>query len=133
MPPEEIPALYNLADLFVFPSIYEGFGLPILEAMACGCPVITSTTGYAPEVAQGAGLLVNPYRPEEIAAAIRKVLGDDLLRQKMIQDGLQWVKNFSWEKTARETLALFESLVNVTHASEPPGIQHQRVAGSEGH
>jgi glycosyltransferase involved in cell wall biosynthesis len=132
VPPEDIPALYNLADLFVFPSIYEGFGLPILEAMACGCPVITSTTGYAPEVAGGAGLLVNPYRPEEIAEAIRKVLGDDLQRQKMIQDGLQWVKHFSWEKTARETLALFESLVDATQAPAPPAIQHQSAISPGG-
>lgn len=130
--PEDIPALYNLADLFVFPSIYEGFGLPILEAMACGCPVITSTTGYAPEVAGNAGLLVNPYRPEEIATAIRNVLRDDLLRQKMIQDGLEWVKNFSWEKTARETVALFESLVNATQAPAPSAMQqHHSPIGAK--
>ena len=117
VPPEDIPALYNLADLFVFPSIYEGFGLPILEAMACGCPVITSTTGYAPEVAGGAALLVNPHQPTDIAAAIRKALEDDTQRQKMIQGGLEWVKNFSWEKTARQTQALFESLVNTAPSS----------------
>ncbi|HEY3342008.1 MAG TPA: glycosyltransferase family 1 protein, partial [Anaerolineae bacterium] len=132
VPPEDIPALYNLADIFVFPSIYEGFGLPILEAMACGCPVITSTTGYAPEVAGNAGLLVNPYRPEEIAAAMRTVLGNDTLRQKMIRDGLLWVKHFNWEKTARETLSLFESMIDTTKAHATPAHQHQNVINPEG-
>jgi glycosyltransferase involved in cell wall biosynthesis len=111
VPPDEVPALYNLADAFVFPSIYEGFGLPILEAMACGCPVITSTTGYAPEVAGDAALLVDPYRPDDIAAAMRRVLNDPVYRAQLVETGLRHVKAFSWKKCARETVSLFESLV----------------------
>ena len=109
IPDEELPAFYNLADAFVFPSLYEGFGIPVLEAMACGCPVITSNTGCSPEVAGGAALLVNPYKPDEIAAAMRQVLTDEGLRRHLIEKGYQRIKDFSWEKSASETLALFES------------------------
>jgi glycosyltransferase involved in cell wall biosynthesis len=121
VPPEEIPALYNLASAFVFPSIYEGFGLPILEAMACGCPVITSQTGYAPEVAGRAAILVNPYRPDEIGTAIRNVLSDPALREELMQRGLEWVKEFSWMKTAAQTMELFETLTGAARqiASTP--------------
>lgn len=110
VPDEEIPAFYNLADLFVFPSLYEGFGIPVLEAMACGCPVITTKTGCSPEVAGGAAILIDPYSPEEIAEAIQRVLTDEPLRKNLIKKGLTRVIPFSWEKCAKETLALFESL-----------------------
>ena len=112
IPDEDIPALYNLADVFVFPSLYEGFGMPVLEAMACGCPVITSKTGCSPEVAGGAALLIDPYHPDEIAESIRRVLTERALREQLIRKGLQRVQQFSWENTARATLALFESLGN---------------------
>jgi glycosyltransferase involved in cell wall biosynthesis len=74
VPDEEIPAFYNLADVFLFPSLYEGFGIPVLEAMACGCPVITTKRGCSPEVAGDAACLVDPYSPDEIAEAIRLLL-----------------------------------------------------------
>lgn len=106
---EEIPAFYNLADLFVLPSFYEGFGIPVLEAMASGCPVITTTTGCSPEVAGGAAILVDPYNPDEIAEAMSKVLLEDRLRQELIEKGLQRAKQFSWEKCARETLDVLET------------------------
>lgn len=109
---EEIPAFYNLADLFVFPSLYEGFGIPVLEAMACGCPVVTTKTGCTPEVAGGAALLVDPYNPDDIAEAIKKVLTEESLRKNLIEKGLKRAKQFSWEKCAKETLELFESLNN---------------------
>jgi glycosyltransferase involved in cell wall biosynthesis len=112
IPDEDIPALYNLADVFVFPSLYEGFGMPVLEAMACGCPVITSKTGCSPEVAGGAALLIDPYHPDEIAESIRRVLTERALREQLIRKGLQRVQQFSWENTAKATLALFESLAN---------------------
>lgn len=110
VPDQEISAFYNLAELFVFPSLYEGFGIPTLEAMACGCPLIASKTGCSPEVVQEAALLVDPYNPDEIADAIRKIFSDAVLRNRLIEQGLTRVKYFSWNKCAKETLALFESL-----------------------
>jgi glycosyltransferase involved in cell wall biosynthesis len=113
IPDEDIPAMYNLADLFVFPSLYEGFGMPVLEAMACGCPVLTTETGCSPEVAGDAALLVDPYAPDKIAEAIQRLLTDEQLRQGLIEKGLVRAKQFGWERCARETLALFESLNGV--------------------
>ena len=110
VPDEDISAVYNLADVFVFPSLYEGFGMPVLEAMACGCPVITTDKGCSPEVGGGAAILVNPYDPQQIADAIEKVLTDNELRERLIAKGLIRASEFSWDKCARETLELFESL-----------------------
>lgn len=107
---EDMPILFSGADALVFPSLHEGFGLPILEAMACGCPVITSNCSAMPEVVENAGLLVNPYNEEDIAYAIEKVLVDTELRNQLRSKGFERVKNFSWERTARETLKVFESL-----------------------
>jgi glycosyltransferase involved in cell wall biosynthesis len=110
VPQEELVAFYNLADLFIFPSFYEGFGIPLLEAMACGCPAVVSNTGNLPYLARGAALLVDPYKPDEIAGAIHKILTEDGLRKELIEKGLHRAQAFSWEKCAKETLALFESL-----------------------
>ncbi len=110
IPDEDIPAIYNLADVFVFPSLYEGFGMPVLEAMACACPVVTTKTGSSPEVAGGAAVLTDPYRPDEIADAIRKVVSDEELRERLVAKGLKRATEFSWKNCARNTLALFESL-----------------------
>jgi len=73
---EDLPVLYSMADAFVLPSLYEGFGIPLLEAMACGCPIVTSTQGSCPEVVDGAGVLVNPYDTADIAEGIYKILND---------------------------------------------------------
>ena len=97
--------LYKKSDLFVLPSFYEGFGLPILEAMNYGAPVICSNTSSLPEVAGDATLLVDPNNTQEIADAIGKVFRDDGLRNKMIEKGFKNVEKFSWEKCARETLS----------------------------
>jgi glycosyltransferase involved in cell wall biosynthesis len=107
---EDLPDLYRGAQAFVFPSFYEGFGLPILEAMASGVPVITSTTASMPEVAGDAAMLVDPRDPEAIAAAIAQVLAEDHLRQTMIQKGLARAKRFTWERVAEQTLAVYASL-----------------------
>lgn len=110
IPDDDIPALYNLADVFVFPSLYEGFGIPILEAMACGCPVVTSKTGCGPEVAGEAALLVDPYSPQDIAKALYSVVTDGELRQNLSELGLKRAAQFSWQKCAQQTLDLFQSL-----------------------
>lgn len=96
--------LYNLASLFVYPSFFEGFGFPPLEAMACGLPVITSNTSSLPEVVGDAALMVDPYNIDELAWAMAEVLADDDLRCELIARGLARAKMFSWEKCAKETL-----------------------------
>jgi glycosyltransferase involved in cell wall biosynthesis len=110
VPDEEIPSFYNRAALFAFPSIYEGFGIPALEAMACGCPVIASKTGCSPEVVGDAAVLVDPQDPGMIAAAIRDAIEDSGLRRQLIDAGLKRAKKFSWRKCARQTLSVFDSL-----------------------
>lgn len=109
---EDLPALYNAADLFVYPSLYEGFGLPPLEAMACGTPVITSNTSSLPEVVGDAGIMVDPYDVDGLADAMHKVLTNDGLREDMIKKGLKRAKMFSWEKCAKEMLDVYEEVYN---------------------
>lgn len=104
----DIPYLLNGARLFIFPSLYEGFGLPILEAMACGVPVIASMSGAIPEIAQNACYLINPYDTGSIYRAIKHVLEDNDLRMEMIYKGLKRVKEFSWDKCAKDTLKVFK-------------------------
>jgi glycosyltransferase involved in cell wall biosynthesis len=100
-------SLYNGASVFVYPSLYEGFGLPILEAMACGCPVICSNVSSLPEVAGDAALLIDPQRPEELSHALDKVLTDSELRRQMVARGLERASEFTWQKTAAGTLDVF--------------------------
>jgi glycosyltransferase involved in cell wall biosynthesis len=107
---EDLPALYNGALLFVYPSLYEGFGLPVLEAMACGVPVITSNVSSLPEVAGEAGVLISPTDTEALAAAIRSLLDDSGRRAGLRAAGLARAASFSWERAARETLAVYERI-----------------------
>jgi glycosyltransferase involved in cell wall biosynthesis len=100
---EELIALYQMATCLVFTSLYEGFGLPVLEAMMAGCPVISSSTSSLPEVVGDAGLLVDPTNIEEIAAAMQRVLQAPDLRDSLIEAGLQRASCFSWEQTAKMT------------------------------
>jgi len=104
----ELKLIYTNASLFAFPSLSEGFGLPILEAMSCGTPVVTSNYGAMAEIAGDAALLVNPYNINEIAEAMYSVLTDENLRKDLIRKGLKRVKEFSWKKTARETLEVYK-------------------------
>jgi glycosyltransferase involved in cell wall biosynthesis len=114
----DLPALLSGALAFVFPSLYEGFGLPVLEAGACGVPVITSNTSSLPEVAgdpsagseQAAALLVDPHNVDAIAEAMYRLVTDEALRADLTRRGLENVKRFSWEKCARETLAVLEEV-----------------------
>jgi len=108
---EELPLVYNSADVFANPSLYEGFGIPPLEAMACGVPVITSNTSSLPEVVGEAAIKVNPYNTGNIADAITQVLTDGRLRHHMIEAGLERAKLFTWEEAAKNTIALYERTV----------------------
>ena len=99
-------ALYTLASLFVYPSFYEGFGFPPLEAMACGTPVITSNRSSLPEVAGNAAYLVNPNRPTELAESIQKILTNKTLQEHFIQRGLEQANKFIWEETAKKFISL---------------------------
>lgn len=107
---EELPALYSGADFFIFPSIYEGFGMPVVEAMACGTPVITSNVCSLPEVAGDAALLVDPYSSSSIAEGMHKLLLDNHLRKDLVSRGFERAKLFTWEKTARETLKVYKEV-----------------------
>ena len=107
---ESVALFYSHADVFVYPSFYEGFGLPVLEAMTLGTPVITSNTSSLPEVAGDAALLIEPNDSKKIAEAILKVIGDSQLRIDLIEKGKERAKLFSWEKTATETLKAYKSL-----------------------
>ena len=111
VPDEDLPALYNSADLFVYPSLYEGFGLPPLEAMSCGCPVITSNTSSLPEVVGDAGIMIDPYDIDGLASSMYKVLSNDELKADMVKKGLERAKMFSWEKTAKETLQVYANVI----------------------
>jgi glycosyltransferase involved in cell wall biosynthesis len=110
VPTTEIVYIYNAASLFVYPSLYEGFGIPVLEAMACGIPVIASNISALPEVVGDAGILVNPYDIEELACVMSKILDDEKLKRTLIEKGLKRARMFSWEKTARETLATYHKI-----------------------
>ncbi len=107
---EDLGALLSGAEAFVFPSLYEGFGIPVLEAGGCGVPVITSNTSSLPEVAGDAALLVDPLDVDAIADAMYRLVTDASLRAELARRGLENVKRFSWEKCARETLAVLESV-----------------------
>jgi glycosyltransferase involved in cell wall biosynthesis len=110
VPAEDLPALYSSATVFVYPSLYEGFGLPPLEAMACGTPVITSNVSSLPEVVGDAGIMVDPRDPQELAEAIIRVLEDADLRLHMREKGLRRASEFTWRKTARQTLEVYEKV-----------------------
>lgn len=108
---EDLPSFYKHAELYVLPSLYEGFGLPVLEAMKYDCPVATSNISSLPEAGGDAAVYFDPKDAHDIAKTIEKVLGDKKLRESMIKKGREQIKKFSWEKAAKETLAVLESVV----------------------
>lgn len=107
---QDLPIIYNLAELYMFPSLYEGFGLPILEAQACGCPVLTSEISSMPEVAGDGAILVNPYEVDDIAKGMKKVLNDTELQKDLTKKGSQNIKRFSWEQCAKRVLKVFKNI-----------------------
>ncbi len=105
VPGEDLPGLYGGAQVFVYPSLYEGFGLPILEAMASECPVVTSNLSSMPEIAGKAAVLINPRKVGDITKGIEEALER---KEELIKKGKARVKEFSWQKTARETLKVYQ-------------------------
>ncbi len=110
VPDNDLVGLYNGATALTYPSLFEGFGLPILEAFACGCPVITSDVSSMPEIAGDGAILVDPYNIVAISKAMRELAGNDILRSSLIKKGIVRAGEFSWQKCARETLTVLESV-----------------------
>ena len=115
VPQKHLLCLYNAASLFVYPSLYEGFGLPVLEAMACACPVVASNTSSMPEACADAALLVNPNNIEEFSSAINAIKDNSTLRQILIKKGLEQAKRFSWRRTAEKTLNAYIKVNSFTY------------------
>jgi glycosyltransferase involved in cell wall biosynthesis len=107
---EDKPAVYNLASVFVYPSVYEGFGFPPLEAMACGVPVIVSHSSSLPELVGDAGILIDPYRPQEIFDALEAILKDTELSALLRKRGLERSVRYSWARTSKDMQALWQGL-----------------------
>ncbi len=110
---QELPKLYKLAQLFLYPSLRESFGIPILEAMQCGTPLITSDTSAMPEIAGSGSVLVDPSQPEEIAEKIVRLLNDTEMKAKVIAYGLERVKLFSWRRTTEQMVDIYNEVLNV--------------------
>ncbi|MGH9632917.1 MAG: glycosyltransferase family 4 protein [Bryobacteraceae bacterium] len=110
LPPADLPVLYSAADAFVFPSLFESFGLPVVEAMACGTPVVTSNVACLPEITDGAAVLVNPHSVTDIADGIGRVQSSRTLRETLVSRGLERARCFTWENCARSTVAAYAGL-----------------------
>jgi glycosyltransferase involved in cell wall biosynthesis len=111
LPEEDLAGIYQCAVLSVYISVFEGFGLPVIEAMACGCPVITSTVSVLPETAGDAAVLCNPAKPEEIGAKIKMLLENEALRNQLIEKGYKRAKLFHPEKYAHNLNTLYEKVL----------------------
>ena len=108
-----LAGFYNRAAVFAYPSLYEGFGLPVLEAMACGAPVVSSASSSLPEVGGDAALYADPHNAGEFTAQVARVLHDGALRSRMVEEGLRRARQFSWRRTAEETLAVYQEVCGV--------------------
>jgi glycosyltransferase involved in cell wall biosynthesis len=109
VPEEALPAIYGASEVFCFPSFYEGFGLPVLEAMACGTPVVCANTSSLPEVGGDVAVYIDPSEPEALTAALADLLGDEARRRELGARGVAWAKQFTWERTASLTLRAYRA------------------------
>jgi glycosyltransferase involved in cell wall biosynthesis len=116
---EDVPVFYSAAEVFVYPSLYEGFGLPVIEAMSCGVPVITSRGSSLEEVAGNAALLIDPLDELSIASALKQVLGDGELRNYLSEAGLNRSKRFDFKEAGRQTVAVYERVTGAEIGSAP--------------
>ena len=112
IPDDDLPNFYRWSEAFIYPSLYEGFGLPVLEAMQFGAPVITSDRASIPEIIGNAGIMINPDSTEEIAGAMTKILMDKELRANLTEYGITQAAKFSWEKCADEVLKVYAKVLN---------------------
>jgi glycosyltransferase involved in cell wall biosynthesis len=108
---DDLPGIFNLAEAFVYPSLYEGFGIPVLEALACGTPVVTSDISSIPEITGDCALLVPPSDQEALTHAMRRILDDQSLREDLARRGLERAAGFTWRHTARRTLVVYEQVL----------------------
>ena len=120
VPFDHLPSIYNLGEFFAFPSLYEGFGLPVVEAMACGVPVLTSSTSSLGEIAGDAAVTIDPTDTDAITDAIVRLATDAALRRDRSESGLQRARDFSWERSAREMLAVYHRAAGVAQKSTAP-------------
>ena len=126
----DLPALLGGADLFVYPSLYEGFGLPPLEAMACGTPVVASRATSLPEVIGDAGLLVDASRVEDLTEAMHRVITDRALHAHLAAKGLARAKAFSWRETGRLTLGAYEEAATLASTRRAPACSEQGIGST---
>ncbi len=113
IPDDQLHHLYHMADVFVYPSLYEGFGLPVVEAMACGTPVITSNCTSIPEITGDAAMLIDPWSSNEIAGALSRLIGNPDVKRDLAQKGCSQARKFSWRQTAEATFAVYEKVTRV--------------------
>jgi len=113
VPEKELPFYYSGAECFVFPSLFEGFGLPPLEAMACGCPVIASNVASLPEIVGNGGLLIDPHDENDLFRALSKILDNPNLKRELVKKGFEQARKFSWGKAAKETLKVYQEVENM--------------------
>jgi glycosyltransferase involved in cell wall biosynthesis len=111
---EDLPLIYNLADVFIYPSVYEGFGLPVLEAMACGTPVITSNVSSMPEIVGDAGVLITPNDSRTLAQSMLELINDPITRQRLSIKGQERAAAFSWKRTAEKTVEVYRQVLSAT-------------------
>lgn len=130
VPDEQVPTLLRAADVFVYPSLYEGFGMPPLEAMACGCAVICSDGGSLREVVDHAGVLVNPEDVDELKFRMAQLAGDSGLRERWQMAGVAWAKHFDWHKTATATMQVYAMISESKPAPAPRMRSHQDAHAS---
>jgi glycosyltransferase involved in cell wall biosynthesis len=125
VPDADLVELYNRAEIFVYPSLYEGFGLPVVEAMACGTPVVASNTSSLPEVAGKAALFADPTDAGDFAAKLRDILDHPALRNQLIAEGRRQAARLSWTRTAEQTLAVYRTVCGRLPSSGGPAEEHR--------